>query len=99
VLFIALWSISLIGLIFQKMHDNRLSRLAPDHTLKFDMNQTGVASDISEIKKRWYDQFKDTARNMGRALAGKYSIAEEEAQKAYDEKRKIKGDITVDLGV
>jgi hypothetical protein len=99
ILFIALWSISLIGFIIQRIHDKRLTRMAPDQNLKFDMNQTGVASDISEIKKNWYHQFKDTARNMGRALAGKYSVAEEEAQKAYDEKRKLKGEITVDSKV
>jgi hypothetical protein len=98
-LFIALWGISLFGFIFQRIHDKRLSRLTPDQNLKFDMNQTGVASDISEIKKKWYDQFKDTARNMGRALRGKYSLADEEAQKAYDEKRKVKGKITVDYKV
>jgi hypothetical protein len=81
------------------MTDNRLRLLAPDHNLKTDMNQTGVGSDISEIKKKWYDQFKDTARNMGRALAGKPSLEEEEAQLAYDEKRNLKGDLKVDLRV
>lgn len=70
-LFIVLWGMSFGGILIQKMRDNRLSRLAPDHNLKTDMNQTGVATDISEIKKKWYDQFKDTARNMGRAFVGK----------------------------
>lgn len=94
-LFIMQFSISIIGIIVQKIADNKKMAATPDMFLKIDMNQTGVADDISEVRKGWFDKLKDTVKNGVRKIAGKATIEEEEGQKAYEKKLEFKAEVAI----